>query len=209
MKKSEFIKRCNNFFAKWIYRKDDFDGAYENQCVDTAKRFFFEVCDIKNPPATGTGWADGYWKNRTKIPAIYKNFDFVTDKTKLEVGDVVITNNPHVAIYASKDRLFGQNHGGHLEANDYIGFNVFSRNFLGALRFKYEADNGQSYFVKITCDLPLRVRKYATVNSTIITHVYKNEVYTIVSESTDENGMKWGELISGAGWIALDYTRRL
>lgn len=204
MKKSEFIKRCKDFFAKWIYRKDDYDRAYENQCVDTAKRFFDEVCGISPAPATGTGWADGYWYNRTKIPAIYKNFEFIIDKAQLETGDIVITSNPHVAIY-NEGKLFGQNHGGHLEANDNVPFGTFSRHFLGALRFKYDTDG--IYKVRVTCDLPLNVRSKAGVNYEKVMQVNKGDVYTITE--TVVNDYTWGRLKSGAGWIALEYTERI
>lgn len=37
----------------------------------------------------------------------------------------------------------------------------------------------------------------------------KPGVYTIVSEKTDKNGVKWGFLKSGAGWICLDYAYRV
>lgn len=37
----------------------------------------------------------------------------------------------------------------------------------------------------------------------------KPGVYTIVEESTGTGATKWGKLKSGAGWIALDYTKRL
>lgn len=206
MKKSEFMKRCKDFFSKWIYKKDDFDGAYKNQCVDTSKRFMYEVCCINEPPATGNGWADGYWYNRAKIPAIYKNFNFIKDKSQLETGDIVITSNPHVAIYEKDgEKLFGQNHGGHLEANDFISFGVFSRRFLGALRFKYDTD--ENFLVRVICDLPLNVRKKAGVNYEKVTQVHKGDVYTITE--TVINGYTWGRLKSGAGWIALEYTERI
>lgn len=210
MKKSVFNKRCDNFFAKWSGKKDDFDGAYKNQCVDTAKRFMLEVCDIPNPPATGNGWAHGYWYNRSSIPQIYKNFLFVTDKNKLQKGDIVITDNPHVAIYDS-GRLFGQNHGGKLEANAWISFNVFSKRFLGALRYKHitddSGDTGNKYLAKVICDT-LNVRSGPGVGYKRVTQVHRGEVFTIL-ETKSAGGYTWGRLKSGAGWIALDYTRQI
>ena len=60
-----------------------------------------------------------------------------------------------------------------------------------------------SYLVRITADV-LNVRAGAGTNYKITTQVNKNELYTIV----DENG-KWGKLKSGAGWIHLDYTKKV
>lgn len=34
-------------------------------------------------------------------------------------------------------------------------------------------------------------------------------VYTIVAESTGKGATKWGKLKSGAGWISLDYAKRV
>lgn len=34
-------------------------------------------------------------------------------------------------------------------------------------------------------------------------------VYTIVDEATGTGATKWGKLKSGAGWISLDYAKKL
>ena len=34
-------------------------------------------------------------------------------------------------------------------------------------------------------------------------------VFTIVAEADGEDATKWGKLKSGAGWISLDYTKRI
>ena len=61
----------------------------------------------------------------------------------------------------------------------------------------------KSYLVKITADI-LNVRSDAGTNFKVTTQVRKNEVYTIVGE---KNG--WGKLKSGAGWISLEYTKKV
>lgn len=211
MKKSVYISRVDKFFDKWLNVKDDFDGAYENQCVDTAKRFMYEVCDISNPPATGNGWAHGYWYNRTSIPEIYKNFIFITDKNALEKGDIVITSHPHVAIYDG-GKLFGQNHGGHLEPNAWAPFSSFSSKFIGALRYNHitndnESDMYNPYLVKVICDT-LNVRSGPGTDHKRNTQVHFGEVFTIL-ETVERGGYTWGRLKSGAGWIALNYTKQI
>jgi len=61
----------------------------------------------------------------------------------------------------------------------------------------------KSYLVRITADI-LNVRSDAGTNFKVKTQVRKGEVYTIVAE---KNG--WGKLKSGAGWISLNYTKRV
>lgn len=60
-----------------------------------------------------------------------------------------------------------------------------------------------SYLVKITTDV-LNVRSGPSTSYKINTTVKNGDVYTIVGESGG-----WGKLKSGAGWICLDYTKRL
>lgn len=59
------------------------------------------------------------------------------------------------------------------------------------------------YLVKITASV-LNVRSGPGMNYKTRTQVRKNEVYTIVEEN--EN---WGKLKSGAGWICLDYAKKV
>lgn len=61
----------------------------------------------------------------------------------------------------------------------------------------------KSYKVKVTCD-ELNVRKGAGTKYKAVKTVKKGEVYTIVKTSG-----KWGKLKSGAGWICLDYTKKV
>ena len=59
------------------------------------------------------------------------------------------------------------------------------------------------YIVRIDTDI-LNVRNGAGTNYKINTQVKRYELYTIVDE---KNG--WGKLKSGAGWIALQYTKKV
>jgi uncharacterized protein YgiM (DUF1202 family) len=59
------------------------------------------------------------------------------------------------------------------------------------------------YLVRITHDV-LNVRAGASTTYKINTQVKKNEIYTIVAEKGT-----WGKLKSGAGWIHLDYTKKV
>ena len=59
------------------------------------------------------------------------------------------------------------------------------------------------YLVRVTADV-LNVRAGAGTSYRITTQVKKHEIYTIVAEKE-----KWGKLKSGAGWIHLDYTKKV
>ena len=64
-------------------------------------------------------------------------------------------------------------------------------------------DDFAPYLALITTDT-LNVRAGAGTNYRTTTQVKKNQVYTIVSQKDN-----WGKLKSGAGWICLDYTKKL
>ena len=60
-----------------------------------------------------------------------------------------------------------------------------------------------SYLVKVTADV-LNVRQKPSTSSPITTQVKKGGIFTIVAQDG-----KWGKLKSGAGWIHLDYTKKV
>ena len=59
------------------------------------------------------------------------------------------------------------------------------------------------YLVKIDASV-VNVRSGPGLNYKTKTQVRKNEVYTIVAQEDN-----WGKLKSGAGWICLDYTKKV
>lgn len=67
----------------------------------------------------------------------------------------------------------------------------------------------KAYKVKITTDA-LRIRKGAGTNYAQVGMIRDRGVYTIVAESKGQGSTKgWGKLKSGAGWISLDYTKKV
>lgn len=64
------------------------------------------------------------------------------------------------------------------------------------------------YLVKVTTDV-LNIRKGAGTNYGKNGAIRDRGIYTIVAESTGKGASKWGKLKSGAGWISLDYTKRV
>ena len=65
----------------------------------------------------------------------------------------------------------------------------------------------EAYKVKVTAS-SLKVRDGAGTKYKVNTYIKKGEVYTITAEK-EANGVKWGKLKSGAGWVSLRYTKKI
>ena len=66
----------------------------------------------------------------------------------------------------------------------------------------------KAYIVKVTASA-LNIRKGPGTNYGTNGVIRDKGVYTIVAESTGKGATKWGKLKSGAGWISLDYAKKL
>lgn len=66
----------------------------------------------------------------------------------------------------------------------------------------------ETYLVRVAVSA-LNIRKGAGTNYPITGTIRDRGVYTIVEEADGAGARKWGKLKSGAGWIALDYTKKL
>lgn len=64
------------------------------------------------------------------------------------------------------------------------------------------------YTVKVTADV-LNIRKGAGTNFGTNGTLKYGSLYTIIAESTGQGATKWGKLKTGAGWISLDYAKKI
>ena len=64
------------------------------------------------------------------------------------------------------------------------------------------------YRVKVMASA-LNIRKGAGTNTAKVGCIIDNGVYTIIEEKSGTGAKLWGKLKSGAGWISLDYTRKI
>ena len=64
------------------------------------------------------------------------------------------------------------------------------------------------YKVKVTASA-LNIRKGAGTNYGINGVITDKGVYTIVDEASGKGATKWGKLKSGAGWISLDFCKKV
>lgn len=65
-----------------------------------------------------------------------------------------------------------------------------------------------SYVVQVTASV-LEVREGPGTNFSSVGEITDRGLYTIVAESDGTGASKWGKLKSGAGWISLDYCRKI
>lgn len=66
----------------------------------------------------------------------------------------------------------------------------------------------KSYTVTVT-DSALNIRKGPGTNYAVAGVIKDKGTYTIVAESEGKGASKWGKLKSGAGWISLDFTKKV
>lgn len=119
---------------------------------------------------------------------------FLVKEYNLDIKNVISHHEAHL-------RGFGSNHG---DCDHWLkNFGKDMKWFRSEVEKKLNPATFTSYKVKITAD-ELNVRAGAGTSNKINTTVKKGEVYTIV----DEKGT-WGKLKSGAGWISLNYTKRV
>lgn len=164
----------------------------------------------------------GYFVYNSAGVQVYPNVietpaPFAPVETGLKVGDEIklvegctYSNGRNIPSWVFKSKLYAREIRG-----DEV---VFSTLRTGAITGVVKKSNivGQtstttsnstsafkSYLVRINTDI-LNVRSDAGTNFKVTTQVRRNEVYTIVGE---KNG--WGKLKSGAGWISLQYTKKL
>lgn len=73
---------------------------------------------------------------------------------------------------------------------------------------KSDEPASEGYLVKITAN-NLNIRAGAGTNYKYTGSITDHGVYTIVAEADGQGAAKWGKLKSGAGWISLDYAKKL
>lgn len=98
----------DSFIAKWLDKAADWDGAYGAQCVDLARYYWHEVCEIAQPRSV-IGAKD-FWVAFESDPNLNQNFTKIpnTPDGVPQKGDVMIwgpSYGPygHIAVFISGD----------------------------------------------------------------------------------------------------------
>lgn len=144
-----------------------------------------------------------------------------TAAADIKVGDVVeFTGTKHYASSTAKTASSckpgkakvtaiakGKAHPYHLIAVSGAGPTVYGWTDAADIKTSAAA-TATSYLVKVTTDV-LNIRKGPGTNYGTNGDIRDKGVYTIVAESDGPGASKWGKLKSGAGWISLDYTKKV
>lgn len=96
------------------------------------------------------------------------------------------------------------------KADENPGYSVFdeSGKVVYSGKTSTSAQTFTPYLVKVTTSV-LNIRKGAGTNYGTNGAIRDMGVYTIVAEANGQGATKWGKLKSGAGWISLDYTKKV
>ena len=179
--------------------------------------------DLENAKKACNNAGEGYEVYNNKGVAIYPE-NVVVDTTEevtvsFEVGEAVqlknganYANGKAIPEWVFEKKLYVR------EINKITGNITISTALKGAitgvvkandLAYYTETNPGNKvstfvpYLIKVSVDV-LNVRSGPGTGYRINTQVKKNQVYTIIDE---KNG--WGKLKSGAGWISLQYARKI
>ncbi len=206
MKFNEFVEKVKALGGV------DTDGYYGKQCMDLYNYYCNNVLEVQN---VGADSARKILRNANimnNVEVIENYPEFIVQK-----GDIVVFRNlgqhGHVAICLGPADLKGykcieQNWSNTIQLeevwHDYLYGNPV---FLRPKNQKNIKDDELPYIVQVTVDA-LNVRTGPGTNYPIATHkhhcIRDHGKYTIVEVKDN-----WGKLKSGAGWICLEYTKRI
>ena len=141
--------------------------------------------------------------------------------TDIKVGDVVeFTGSKHYVSATAKTASSckpgkakvtalakGKAHPYHLIAVSGGGSTVYGWTDAADIKTS-SSSTATSYLVKVTTDV-LNIRKGPGTNYGTNGAIRDEGTYTIVAESDGPGASKWGKLKSGAGWISLDYAKKV
>lgn len=131
----------------------------------------------------------------------------VGDEVKL-TSDAVWAGNKEIQSWVFRAKLYVRDfakNGNIIVSTKKTGAitGVLDSKYLLPYNTTTTTSNFSSYIVRIDTDV-LNVRAGAGTGYKITTQVFRNEHYTIIGEKD-----KWGKLKSGAGWICLDYVKKV
>lgn len=93
------------------------------------------------------------------------------------------------------------------QVDSHSGYKVYDN--TGNMVYAGKADTTfKPYLVRVTAS-ELNIRKGAGTNYGTNGAIRDKGTYTIVEEKEGQGAKMWGKLKSGAGWISLDYTKKL
>ena len=198
-------------------------GKAKVTAIAKGKAHPYHLIAVSGGGSTVYGWTDAAEVNRqlgssSSTPSTGGTTGSAAD---IKVGDVVeFTGSKHyvsaTATSASSCKpgkakvtaiAKGKAHPYHLIAVSGGGSTVYGWTDAADIKTSAAA-TATSYLVKVTTDV-LNIRKGPGTNYGTNGDIRDKGVYTIVAESDGPGASKWGKLKSGAGWISLDYAKKV
>ena len=183
----------------------------------------YHLIAVSGGGSTVYGWTDAAEVNRrlgsgSSTPSTGETTGGTAD---IKIGDVVeFTGTKHYVSSTAKTASSckpgkakvtalakGKAHPYHLIAVSGGGSTVYGWTDAADIKTSAAA-TATSYLVKVTTDV-LNIRKGPGTNYGTNGDIRDKGVYTIVAESDGPGASKWGKLKSGAGWISLDYAKKV
>lgn len=182
--------------------------ALVNECVDPRFKYvtrgsaeYVDWLGQKENP-NGKGWATGKGYGG-KILTILNAIIGTKVETKVEEKEVWYRVRKTWADAASQKGAYHNLEYAKKCADENKGYSVFDES--GKVLYSNAAF--EPYLVKVSIS-DLNIRKGPGTNYARTKYIPKG-VYTIVEESDGKGATKWGKLKSGAGWISLDFVKRV
>ena len=182
--------------------------ALVTTCIDPRFKYVTRGCaeyvewlgQKENPD--GKGWATGKGYGG-KILTILKAIVGTKVETPKEEKEVWYRVRKSWADAASQKGAYHNLEYAKKCADENKSYSVFDE----AGNVLYSNTAFEPYLVRVSIS-DLNIRKGPGTNYAKLKYIPKG-VYTIVEESDGKGATKWGKLKSGAGWISLDYVKRV
>ena len=194
-------------------------GKAKVTAIAKGKAHPYHLIAVSGGGSTVYGWTDAAdIKTGSSTPSTGGTTGSAAD---IKVGDVVeFTGSKHyvssTATSASSCKpgkakvtaiAKGKAHPYHLIAVSGGGSTVYGWTDAADIKTS-SSSTATSYLVKVTTDV-LNIRKGPGTNYGTNGAIRDKGTYTIVAESDGPGASKWGKLKSGAGWISLDYAKKV
>lgn len=182
--------------------------ALVNTCIDPRFKYVTRGCaeyvewlgQKENPD--GKGWATGKGYGG-KILTILKAIVGTKVETPKEEKEVWYRVRKTWSDAASQKGAYHNLEYAKKCADENKGYSVFDE----AGNVLYSNTAFEPYMVRVSIS-DLNIRKGPGTNYAKLKYIPKG-TYTIVEESDGKGATKWGKLKSGAGWISLDFVKRI
>lgn len=197
---AEFTARLNSgAYSRETFIKDGYGYGWCQWTYHTRKAAFYD-----HMAAAGKGFGDEVSQIEYMVKELKKSYPSVWAmltggaKTLREASDAFMLKYEAPADKSEKKRR---------ERAEY------AEEMLAKYGSRQTADKPVSgetkqYKVRITA-AALNVRKGPGTNYGVAMTIRDKGVYTIAEEATGPGAKKWGKLLSGAGWISLDHTKKI